>query len=152
MIFHSSVPQLYLNSTVGVRCSPPSADLFVLCPFQMLLSQEDCYPKSVKLGKGGSALRLQVRHDNTAYLDKLKKMPLLLDRSLDDKVRALPSPLFLPSYPGQAQEMPLLLDRSLDDKVRALPSPLFLPSYPPTLLPGQAQRCPSSWTDPWTTR
>ncbi len=39
-------------------------------------------PKEVKLGKGSYVLRYQVRSDRPSDLEKLKQMPLLLDRSL----------------------------------------------------------------------
>ena len=52
-----------------------------------LLSCEDCYPKAVRLGKGDHVVKMQMRHDNVGLLEKLKAMPLLLDRALDDKVR-----------------------------------------------------------------
>ena len=52
-----------------------------------LLSCEDCYPKAVRLGKGEHVVKVQMRHDSVGLLEKLKAMPLLLDRALEDKVR-----------------------------------------------------------------
>jgi tripeptidyl-peptidase-2 len=43
------------------------------------------YPNSVKLTKGDYTLILLIRHDNVAYLEKLKKAVLLLDRNLEEK-------------------------------------------------------------------
>lgn len=92
MLPQYSIPRYCFLLSFKECCPPvPCSSCFLCVPLQMLLSQEDCYPKSVKLGKGDYILRLQVRHDNTSYLDKLKKMPLLLDRALDDKVRRAPA-------------------------------------------------------------
>ncbi|GJP41683.1 hypothetical protein CLOM_g1324 [Closterium sp. NIES-68] len=50
-----------------------------------LLACEDAYPKPVKLPKGELTLKLQIRGDKVARLEKLKAMPLLMDRTLEDK-------------------------------------------------------------------
>ncbi|CAI5460083.1 unnamed protein product [Closterium sp. Yama58-4] len=59
-----------------------------------LLACEDAYPKPVKLGKGEFTVKLQIRGDQVGRLEKLKTMPLLLDRTLDDK-DATPGTLLL---------------------------------------------------------
>ncbi|CAI5948872.1 unnamed protein product [Closterium sp. NIES-65] len=50
-----------------------------------VLACEDAYPKPVKLGKGEFTVKLQIRGDKVGRLEKLKTMPLLLDRALEDK-------------------------------------------------------------------
>ena len=52
----------------------------------------DVFPKSVRLGKGEHVLQFQFRHDDVKRLEAVKKMPLLLDRSLG-------SPVSLSIYP-----------------------------------------------------
>ena len=53
---------------------------------QRLVGEGNVYPKQVQLSKGEYSVRLLLRHDNAAHLDKLTKTALLMDRALDDKV------------------------------------------------------------------
>ena len=46
----------------------------------------DCWPSSLKLKKGEYVARLQVRHDDVRMLEKLKGMPLALDKPLGSEV------------------------------------------------------------------
>ena len=50
------------------------------------MAQGNVYPKAVQLSKGEYSVRLLLRHDNAAHLEKLTKTALLMDRALDDKV------------------------------------------------------------------
>ncbi|GLJ21474.1 hypothetical protein SUGI_0396320 [Cryptomeria japonica] len=50
-----------------------------------VLAMGDVYPKATKLPKGDYTLRFLLRHDNTHYLEKLKKMVLFIERNLDKK-------------------------------------------------------------------
>merc|ERR1719183_1158500 len=53
----------------------------------------DAWPTPIKLKKGEYVARLQVRHDDTAMLEKLKTMPLSFDRKLE-------KPIALKAYPS----------------------------------------------------
>jgi len=53
----------------------------------------DAWPTPIKLKKGEYIARLQVRHDDTAMLEKLKTMPLSFDRKLE-------KPIALKAYPS----------------------------------------------------
>lgn len=46
----------------------------------------DAYPEAVQLGKGSYTLRLAVRHDSLELLDKLKALPVVMERELDPAV------------------------------------------------------------------
>ncbi|XP_024527545.1 tripeptidyl-peptidase 2 [Selaginella moellendorffii] len=50
-----------------------------------VLSMGDVYPKGVKLSKGEYTIRLLIRHDNSSFLEKLKKAVLFIDRGLEEK-------------------------------------------------------------------
>ncbi|KAK3236845.1 tripeptidyl-peptidase II Tpp2, partial [Cymbomonas tetramitiformis] len=57
---------------------------------KQLLATGDIYPEEVKLGKGEHTIRVLLRHDDAALLDKMRTLPLLLERTLAD---AIPVPL-----------------------------------------------------------
>ncbi|GLC44539.1 hypothetical protein PLESTB_000062200 [Pleodorina starrii] len=51
---------------------------------RQLLSVQDSNPESVSLKKGEVLLRLALRHDNQELLDKMRGLPLVLKRNLDN--------------------------------------------------------------------
>lgn len=51
-----------------------------------VLAMGDAYPKSVKLSKGDYNLRIFLRHDNTQYLEKLKKLVLFIEKKFEEKL------------------------------------------------------------------
>ncbi|KAH9635138.1 hypothetical protein HF086_000859 [Spodoptera exigua] len=71
---------------------------------KQLMATGDAYPSkySVKLEKGEYTLRLNVRHENRALLDKLADLPAVIQQRL-------PAPIALDVYCSQAQVSPLPL-------------------------------------------
>jgi len=53
----------------------------------------DCWPTPLKMKKGEYVARLQVRHDDAPLLEKLKTMPLSIDRKLE-------KPITIKAYPS----------------------------------------------------
>jgi len=51
-----------------------------------LMGSTDAWPTPIKLKKGEYLLRMQVRHDDTSMLEKLKTMPLSIDRKLEKAI------------------------------------------------------------------
>jgi len=50
------------------------------------VAADDIFPGSVRLGKGSHVLKVQVRHTDSKQLEKLKSMPLVLERSLGKSI------------------------------------------------------------------
>ncbi|MCL4177805.1 MAG: S8 family serine peptidase [Verrucomicrobia bacterium] len=50
---------------------------------QLLAVDDGWDPGAVRLGRGRHLLRFHLRHDQSAWLDQLKELPLLLDQDLD---------------------------------------------------------------------
>lgn len=55
------------------------------------LAVNDIYPSSVDLKKGEYTIRLMLRHEDPALLEKLRALPLVLEKKLD-------SPILIPIY------------------------------------------------------
>lgn len=51
-----------------------------------LLSVGDIYPSEVKLKKGDHTVRLLVRHDSPALLEKLTNLPMIWERKIKDGI------------------------------------------------------------------
>lgn len=51
------------------------------------LAVGDIYPEAVQLKKGDYVIRACLRHDDAALLDKMKAMPLIVERKLDSAVQ-----------------------------------------------------------------
>ncbi len=51
-----------------------------------LIKVSDIYPDYTDLKKGDYTIRLQLRHDDAALLDKMKEVPVVVERKLKDAV------------------------------------------------------------------
>ena len=51
-----------------------------------LIKVSDIYPEFAELQKGDYTIRLQLRHDDAALLDKMKDMPVVVERKLKEAV------------------------------------------------------------------
>ena len=58
---------------------------------KQLLKVSDIYPEYTDLKKGEYVIRLQLRHDDAALLDKMKEVPVVVERKLQE-------PLTVPVY------------------------------------------------------
>lgn len=55
-------------------------------PNKKLLAVGDIYPKDAALQKGDHTIKLLLRHDDSRVLDKLRDMPLVVERKLKDPI------------------------------------------------------------------
>jgi len=83
-IYESQLVQVYDSSKKYVGCT-------------------DCWPVALKLKKGEHVARLQVRHDDTGMLEKLKGMPLSLDRPLGKEIAVNAYPDFNGALKGSKE-------------------------------------------------
>lgn len=51
-----------------------------------LMSVGDIYPSEVTLGKGDHTIKLLLRHDSPALLEKLRDLPMIVERKLKDAI------------------------------------------------------------------
>lgn len=51
-----------------------------------LLKVSDIYPAQVDLKKGDYTVRLQLRHDDAALLDKMNELPVVIERKLKEPI------------------------------------------------------------------
>lgn len=51
-----------------------------------LIKVSDIYPEFADLKKGDYTIRLQLRHDDAALLDKMKDLPVMIERKLKEAV------------------------------------------------------------------
>ena len=58
---------------------------------KQLIKVSDIYPEYTDLKKGDHIIRLQLRHDDTVLLDKMKDLPVVVERKLKE-------PLTVPVY------------------------------------------------------
>lgn len=61
-----------------------------------LIKVNDIYPDSVQLGKGDYTIRVLLRHDDPALLNKLKALPMIVERRLSDAIT-------VPTFNSQAE-------------------------------------------------
>ena len=61
-----------------------------------LMSVGDIYPNEVTLHKGDYKIKLLIRHESQALLDKFNALPMVVERKLKD-------PISVPIYPSNSE-------------------------------------------------
>jgi tripeptidyl-peptidase-2 len=89
---HTDIQHLFVFARF-VYDSVVEAEMYMLYDSnQQLLSVGDIYPAEATLEKGDHTIKLMLRHDDTAILEKLRDLPMLVERKLKD-------PISVPIYP-----------------------------------------------------
>eukprot|EP00158_Paraphelidium_tribonemae_P009110 Partr_v1_DN28774_c0_g1_i4_m63419 putative tripeptidyl peptidase ii len=95
----------------------------------------DIYPKDMKLAKGEYTVRLQIRHDQVAMLEKIKNMPLLVDMTISSPIK--PSLYGAHGDVFDSSKKPISKSFQLDiNASKALFFDCFVAEYPKDAKPG----------------